>query len=101
MNLNITDATISNTVYNLLVTADNNCTGTVQLNKTLTITEKNTLVTKYGNIDSTSNSLHIIYNLNPDTEVTITGDNSISEGRTKSYVAVYNGNKRKYLSNNC
>ena len=92
VNLNITEASKSNKMYDLLVAGDNSCTGTVQLNKTLTNEEKNNLITKYGNIDSSSNSLHVIYTLNPANNISLYGSNTIAQGRTQTYYVSYSGN---------
>jgi len=92
IDLNITNSTISNKMYDLLVTGGNSCTGTVQLNKTLTTAEKNTLVAKYGNIDSSNNSLHVIYNSSSSDSIVINGNDLIAKGRTKTYVVSYSGN---------
>lgn len=98
INLNITSYSKSNKMYDLLVADGNNCSGTVQLNKTLTNAEKNALMVKYGKIDSAANSLYVIYNTQTSSTATISGDNVIPQGRTKQYVINYNGNDIKEYS---
>jgi hypothetical protein len=98
INLNITSYSKSNKMYDLLVADGNTCSGTVQLNKTLTNQEKNTLMVKYGKIDSAGNSLYVIYNTQTSSNATINGDDEIAQGRTKQYVINYNGNDIKEYS---
>ena len=92
VDINITNATYSDKLYNLLVGTNNNATGKIQLNKTLTQAEKTALVNKYGNIDSTENSLYIIYTTSSDSSITITGDSTLAQSRTKTYSISYSGN---------
>ena len=92
ININVTNASQSEKMYNLLMAENNSCTGTVQLNKTLTISEKNALVSKYGAIDSNENPLQVIYIRESGESLSISGDTSIAQGRTQTYTAVYDGN---------
>lgn len=85
----------SNKLYNLLMSVNTQCTGTIKLNKTLTIDEKFALMTKYGDIDDTKNALHIEYTVIEGTVPTIVGDSTIGAGRSKSYTYNYDGNDIK------
>lgn len=88
-------ASYSNKLYNVLLSVDTQCTGTIKLNKTLTIEEKFALMTKYGDIDDTKNALHIEYTVVEGTTLGIVGDNTLAQGRSKTYTYTYNGNDVK------
>lgn len=92
IDINVTNASASDRMYSLLVDTNNRCTGHVQLNKTLTAVEKDALVVKYGNIDSSENALYVQYTLNPASSITIDGKASIAQGRTQIYSVQYSGN---------
>ena len=66
--------------------------GTISLNKALTIAEKNELVKKYGNIDDVSNGLHVIYTLVSQSSISIVGDSTITQTLSKEYKIDYGGN---------
>ena len=53
------------------------------------------LMAKYGNIDSSTNALYIQYTLKTQASITISGDGSIAQGRTKEYSVSYGGNDFK------
>ena len=82
----------SELVYNLLLNNNTTATGIINLNKALTIEEKNALIQKYGDIDDKANSLYVTYTLISQNTITITGDTSITQGQTKVYKVVYEGN---------
>ena len=65
-------------VYNLLLNDNTTATGAINLNKALTIDEKNALIQKYGNIDAKDNSLYVTYPLVSQNSISISGDSSIT-----------------------
>lgn len=82
----------SELVYSLLLKDSTTASGKINLNKSLTIDEKNALIQKYGNIDDQSNSLYVSYTLVTQSSIYITGDYSITQGQTKEYKVSYDGN---------
>ena len=82
----------SELVYNLLLNDNTTASGIINLNKALTIDEKNALVQKYGNIDDKANSLYITYPLVSQNSISISGDSSITQGTSKEYKVSYEGN---------
>lgn len=93
ISLNISSAELSTKVYNFLVAPNSNCTGTIQLNKTLTTNEKIALINKYGDIDNPANSLYVRYTLQAGSNsITITGDSEIGANRSRTYSVNYDGN---------
>ncbi len=82
----------SELVYDLLLREGTTASGTISLNKALTIAEKNELVKKYGNIDDVSNGLHVIYTLVSQSSISIVGDSTITQTLSKEYKIDYGGN---------
>lgn len=82
----------SELVYNLLLNDNTTATGIINLNKALTIDEKNALIQKYGNIDAKDNSLYVTYSLVTQSSIYISGDSSITQGTSKEYKVSYAGN---------
>lgn len=82
----------SELVYDLLLREGTTASGTISLNKALTIAEKNELVKKYGNIDDVSNGLHVIYTLVSQSSISIIGDSTITQTLSKEYKIDYGGN---------
>lgn len=82
----------SELVYDLLLKEGTTASGTISLNKALTIAEKNELVKKYGNIDDVSNGLHVIYTLVSQSSISIVGDSTITQTLSKEYKIDYGGN---------
>ena len=82
----------SELVYNLLLNDNTTASGIINLNKALTIDEKNALIQKYGNIDDKANSLYITYSLVTQSSIYISGDSSITQGTSKEYKVSYAGN---------
>lgn len=82
----------SELVYNLLLNDNTTATGIINLNKALTIDEKNALIQKYGNIDAKDNSLYVTYSLVTQSFIYINGDSSITQGTSKEYKVSYEGN---------
>lgn len=82
----------SELVYNLLLNDNTTATGIINLNKALTIDEKNALIQKYGNIDAKDNSLYVTYPLVSQNSISISGDSSITQGTSKEYKVSYAGN---------
>lgn len=82
----------SELVYNLLLNDNTTATGIIDLNKALTIDEKNALIQKYGNIDAKDNSLYVTYSLVTQSSIYINGDSYITQGTSKEYKVSYEGN---------
>lgn len=82
----------SELVYNLLLNDNTTASGIINLNKALTIDEKNALIQKYGNIDDKANSLYVTYSLVTQSSIYISGDSSITQGTSKEYKVSYAGN---------
>lgn len=82
----------SELVYNLLLNDNTTATGIINLNKALTIDEKNALIQKYGNIDAKDNSLYVTYSLVTQSSIYINGDSYITQGTSKEYKVSYAGN---------
>lgn len=82
----------SELVYNLLLNDNTTATGIINLNKALTIEEKNALIQKYGNIDAKDNSLYVTYSLVTQSSIYINGDSYITQGTSKEYKVSYEGN---------
>lgn len=82
----------SELVYNLLLNDNTTATGIINLNKALTIDEKNALIQKYGNIDAKDNSLYVTYSLVTQSSIYINGDSYITQGTSKEYKVSYEGN---------
>lgn len=82
----------SELVYNLLLNDNTTATGIINLNKALTIDEKNALIQKYGNIDAKDNSLYVTYSLVTQSFIYINGDSYITQGTSKEYKVSYEGN---------
>lgn len=82
----------SELVYNLLLNDNTTASGIINLNKALTIDEKNALIQKYGNIDDKANSLYVTYPLNSKATFEIVGDTSITQTESKQYHISYLGN---------
>ncbi len=82
----------SELVYNLLLNNNTTASGIINLNKALTIDEKNALIQKYGNIDDKANSLYVTYSLVTQSFIYINGDSSITQGTSKEYKVSYEGN---------
>lgn len=82
----------SELVYNLLLNDNTTASGIINLNKALTIDEKNALIQKYGNIDDKANSLYVTYSLVTQSFIYINGDSSITQGTSKEYKVSYEGN---------
>lgn len=82
----------SELVYYLLLNDNTTATGIINLNKALTIDEKNALIQKYGNIDDKANSLYVTYSLVTQSSIYISGDSSITQGTSKEYKVSYAGN---------
>lgn len=85
-------AIASEKLYSLLVAPNSSASGEIILNKTLTQSEKSALVSKYGNIDSVSNDLHIVYTTSSGSTIEIVGDSSLPQGRSKRWSVQYDGN---------
>lgn len=93
INLDFSETTIaSEKLYNLLVANNSTASGNIILNKALTQSEKSALISKYGNIDSTSNDLHIVYTASTGSTLTIVGSDKLPQGRSKRWTASYDGN---------
>lgn len=93
INLDFSETAIaSEKLYNLLIAANSTASGDIVLNKTLTQSEKSALVAKYGNIDSTSNDLHITYTTATGSTLSIEGSDTLPQGRTKRWTVSYDGN---------
>ena len=82
----------SELVYNLLLNDNTTATGIINLNKALTVDEKNALIQKYGNIDDKANSLYVTYSLVTQSSIYINGDSYITQGTSKEYKVSYEGN---------
>lgn len=82
----------SELVYNLLLNDNTTATGIINLNKALTVDEKNALIQKYGNIDAKDNSLYVTYSLVTQSFIYINGDSYITQGTSKEYKVSYEGN---------
>lgn len=82
----------SELVYNLLLNDNTTASGIINLNKALTIDEKNALIQKYGNIDAKDNSLYVTYILVSQSSISIVGDSTITQTLSKEYKIDYGGN---------
>lgn len=82
----------SELVYNLLLNDNTTASGIINLNKALTIDEKNALIQKYGNIDNKDNSLYVTYILVSQSSISIVGDSTITQTLSKEYKIDYGGN---------
>lgn len=82
----------SELVYNLLLNDNTTASGIINLNKALTIDEKNALIQKYGNIDAKNNSLYVTYILVSQSSISIVGDSTITQTLSKEYKIDYGGN---------
>lgn len=82
----------SELVYNLLLNDNTTASGIINLNKALTIDEKNALIQKYGNIDAKDNSLYVTYILVSQSSISIVGDSTITQTLSKEYKIGYGGN---------
>ena len=89
---------ISDNMYTLLIKPNSTATGRITLNKTLTLEEQQTLIQKYGNIDNENNALYVRYILHTQDDLSITGDDNITETKSKVYSVSYSGNDiRAYI----
>lgn len=82
----------SDKLLKVLVNKNSTAVGRIELNKALTIDEKNALIQKYGNIDDKANSLYVTYPFVSSTTFKIIGDASIAQSLTKEYGIQYVGN---------
>ena len=89
------DAATSNKLFDVLIADETTATGSIILKKQITQAQKQALVNKYGNIDSHSNPLYIQYTIKTQTSITIVGDSSVAQGRSKTYSVSYDGNDFK------
>lgn len=89
------DTATSNKLYEALIGENSTATGFISLKKQITQAQKELLISKYGNIDNRTNPLCIQYTLKTQDSITIVGDASVAQGRTKSYSVSYGGNDFK------